>query len=216
MLTQNGRVIAGTLEGDAGRADRRRDADRRQGLPRDGIRDAGVRHRHAPRRPMLVAEEDLQDAISENTLGIFLILVTFLIFQIAFALTAARSLRLQTTRLLDAEARQISGSNCSSGPRPRQRPSSPSSAPGSTPMARQLEGRLEELQLERARLQETVGASVSRWARAWTATRCWTSSCRRRSTASRRVRPRRDPAGQNGTLAEAARVREPLVVHVRG
>jgi diguanylate cyclase (GGDEF)-like protein len=165
VLTQNGQVVAGTLEGDAdrelpmsGEAEVDGETYRVTGFETPGF-DAGTLGVH-----ILVAEDDLQDAISENTLGIFLILVAFLIFGIAFALTAARSLRLQTTRLLDA-AKHIGKGDFSVEVPTEGNDEFAALGREFNSMARQLEGRLEELQLERARLQETVrrvGESVGK------------------------------------------------------
>ena len=153
MLTQNGRVIAGTLEGDAGRTpptDGETEIDgkdyRVTGFELPAF-DAGTLGVH-----VLVAEEDLQDAISENTLGIFLILVAFLIFGIAFALTAARS----HAAADDAPARrgqadrqgQLLGRGADRGQRRVRRARHGVQLDGAPARAR-----LEELQLERARLQ---------------------------------------------------------------
>ena len=133
---------------------------------------------------VLVAEDELQDAVSENTLGIFLILVAFLVCALAFALTAARSLRLQTTRLLEA-AKHIGKGDFSVEVPTEGNDEFAALGKEFNSMARQLEARLEELQLERARLQETVrrvGESLGKGLdRDATARR---SSSRPRSTAS--------------------------------
>ena len=104
---------------------------------------------------VLVPREDLQNAVSENTLGIFLILLAFLICALAFALTAARSLQLQTTRLLEA-AKQIGRGDFSVEVPTEGNDEFGALGKEFNSMARQLEARLEELQLERQRLQETV------------------------------------------------------------
>jgi diguanylate cyclase (GGDEF)-like protein len=81
--------------------------------------------------------------------------MAFLVFGVAFALTAARSLRLQTTRLLDA-ARHIGKGDFSVEVPTEGNDEFAALGKEFNSMARQLEGRLEDLQLERARLQETV------------------------------------------------------------
>jgi diguanylate cyclase (GGDEF)-like protein len=164
VLSQNGRVIAGTLEGGVD-----------QMLPMNGEAEIdGENYRvtgfEAPAFEsgtlgvhLLASEATLQDAISDNTLGVFLILVAFLIFGVAFALTAARSLRLQTTRLLTA-AQHIGEGDFSVEVPTEGNDEFAELGKEFNKMARQLEGRLEELQLERQRLQETVrrvGESVS-------------------------------------------------------
>jgi diguanylate cyclase (GGDEF)-like protein len=206
VLTQNGRVIAGTLEGDvdrmvpmSGEAEIDGEAYRVTGFETPAF-DSGTLGVH-----LLVAEDQLQDAISENTLGIFLILVAFLVFGIAFALTAARSLRLQTTRLLEA-ARHIREGDFSVEVPVEGNDEFAGLGKEFNRMARQLEGRLEELQLERGRLQETVrrvgesvGTGLDRDAMldivVQTAVDGVAAECGR--AVIRR--------GQNGTLAEAAR-----------
>jgi diguanylate cyclase (GGDEF)-like protein len=206
LLTQNGRVIAGTLEGDAdrivptnGEAEIDGENYRVTGFETPAF-DTGTLGVH-----VLVAEDDLQDAISENTLGIFLILAAFLIFGIAFALTAARSLRLQTTRLLDA-AKHIGKGDFSVEVPTEGNDEFAELGKEFNSMARQLEGRLEELQLERQRLQETVrrvgesvGKGLDRDAMlaivVQTAVDGVAAECGRAVIRE----------GQNGTLSEAAR-----------
>jgi diguanylate cyclase (GGDEF)-like protein len=206
LLTQNGRVIAGTLEGDAdrmvptnGKTEIGGESYRVTGFETPAF-DTGTLGVH-----VLVAEDDLQDAISENTLGIFLILAAFLIFGIAFALTAARSLRLQTTRLLDA-AKHIGKGDFSVEVPTEGNDEFAELGKEFNSMARQLEGRLEELQLERQRLQETVrrvgesvGKGLDRDAMlaivVQTAVDGVAAECGRAVIRE----------GQNGTLSEAAR-----------
>ena len=157
VLTQEGELVAATIEG-ASAAD----------LPRSGETEIdGDEYRvtgfEAPAFDegetigvhVLVPREDLQNAVSENTLGIFLILLAFLICALAFALTAARSLQLQTTRLLEA-AKQIGRGDFSVEVPTEGNDEFGALGKEFNSMARQLEGRLEELQLERQRLQETV------------------------------------------------------------
>jgi diguanylate cyclase (GGDEF)-like protein len=104
---------------------------------------------------VLLADSEVEDAVSENAVFIVAILLAFLICALAFALTAARSLQSQISRLLAA------ASNIGKGDFSIQVPTEGNdefAALGKefNSMARQLETRLEELQLERARLQETV------------------------------------------------------------
>jgi diguanylate cyclase (GGDEF)-like protein len=156
ILTQGGEIVAGTLEGDAGRD-----------LPMDGDVEVGGRDYRVTgfETPgfddgtlgvhVLVPEEELQNAVSENTLGIVLILLAFLVCALAFALTAARSLGMQTMRLLDA-AKHIGRGDFSVEVPTEGNDEFAALGKEFNSMARQLETRLEELQLERARLQETV------------------------------------------------------------
>jgi diguanylate cyclase (GGDEF)-like protein len=157
LVTQDGRDLAGTLEvgGDesdlamSGEADVGGDTYRVTGFTSPAF-DAGRLAVH-----VLIPEDELQDAVSENTLGIFLILVAFVVCALAFALTAARSLGQQTTRLLEA-ARQIGSGDFSVTVPTEGNDEFAALGKEFNSMARQLEGRLEELQLERQRLQETV------------------------------------------------------------
>jgi diguanylate cyclase (GGDEF)-like protein len=206
VLTDNGKAVAGTVE-----------TGTNQLVPMDGNVDIdGTSYRvtgiETPAFDggmlgvqVLAAEDALQDAISENTLGIFLILVAFLIFGAAFALTAARSLRLQTTRLLDA-AQHIGKGDFSVEVPTEGNDEFAELGKEFNKMARQLQGRLEELQLERARLQETVrrvgdsvGKGLDRDAMlaivVQTAVDGVAAECGRAVIRQ----------GQNGTLSEAAR-----------
>jgi diguanylate cyclase (GGDEF)-like protein len=156
LIMEGRRVLAGTIEG-ASASD----------VPMDGETEIdGENYRvtgfETPafdsgmlRVLALIPEAQLQDAVSENTLGIFLILIAFVVCALAFALTAARSLRLQTTRLLDA-AQHIGKGDFSVEVPTEGNDEFADLGREFNSMARQLEGRLEELQLERQRLQETV------------------------------------------------------------
>ena len=104
---------------------------------------------------VLMPEAEAENAISENSLGIALILLAFLICALAFALTAARSLQSQIDRLLTA-ARALGKGDFSVEVPTEGNDEFAALGTEFNSMARQLEARLEELQLERARLQETV------------------------------------------------------------
>jgi diguanylate cyclase (GGDEF)-like protein len=104
---------------------------------------------------VLLAEGDVDDAISDNAVFVVAILIAFLICALAFALTAARSLEAQTSRLL-AAARNIGRGDFSIEVPTEGNDEFAALGKEFNSMARQLETRLEELQLERARLQETV------------------------------------------------------------
>jgi diguanylate cyclase (GGDEF)-like protein len=156
LLTQDGRVLAGTLDGEPDGAVPMRGEVEVDGehyrvtafeTRAFGGGTLGVR--------VLAPEADLEDAISDNTLGIFLILLAFMLCALAFALTAARSLRLQTTRLLDA-AKHIGKGDFSVEVPTEGNDEFAALGKEFNAMARQLEARLDDLQLERARLQETV------------------------------------------------------------
>jgi diguanylate cyclase (GGDEF)-like protein len=156
LLTQAGRTVAGTLEGETDQAvpmsgETTADGDtyRVTGFETPGF-DNGTLGVH-----VLIPEAELQNAVSENTLGIMLILLAFLVCALAFALTAARSLGSQTMRLLDA-AKHIGKGDFSVEVPTEGNDEFAALGKEFNSMARQLEARLEELQLERARLQETV------------------------------------------------------------
>jgi diguanylate cyclase (GGDEF)-like protein len=156
LLSQDGRTVAGTLEGESqpsapmnGETELDGDRYRVTGFDTRAF-DGGTLGVH-----VLIRESELQNAISENTLGIILILIAFLVCALAFALTAARSLALQTTRLLDA-AKHIGKGDFSVEVPAEGNDEFAALGREFNSMARQLEARLEELQLERARLQETV------------------------------------------------------------
>jgi diguanylate cyclase (GGDEF)-like protein len=164
VLLRDGRPIAGTIEaGEAGipatgDVDVGGDTYRVTGFDTPGFEDGtlGVR--------VLIPDDELQDAVSDNTLGLFLILAAFVICALAFALTAARSLRLQTTRLLEAATRIGEGDFSIEVPT-EGKDEFAKLGEQFNAMARQLQGRLEELQQERQRLQETVmqvGDSLSK------------------------------------------------------
>ncbi len=156
VITQDGRTLAGTVEGDPGRGvapgsevDIDGETFHVTGFETPGF-DGGTLEVQ-----VLIPDDQMQDAISDNTLGLFLILLAFVACALAFALTAARSLRLQTTRLLDA-AKHIGKGDFSVEVPTEGNDEFAALGKEFNAMARQLQGRLEELQLERARLQETV------------------------------------------------------------
>jgi diguanylate cyclase (GGDEF)-like protein len=157
VLTEGGEAVAGTIEGaaagDLGRGDEAEvagDSYRVTGFTAPAFDEGETVGVH-----VLVPDDDLQNAVSENTLGIFLILIAFLICALAFALTAARSLRLQTTRLLEA-AKQIGSGDFSVEVPTEGNDEFGALGKEFNSMARQLQARLEELQHERQRLQDAV------------------------------------------------------------
>ncbi|MGI8781829.1 MAG: diguanylate cyclase [Solirubrobacteraceae bacterium] len=156
LLTEGDQIVSGTLEDDSARGlPLRGDATlkgedyRVTGLETPGF-DGGTLAVH-----VLVPEDQLDDRASESSLGIGLILLAFLTCALAFALTAARSLQLQIGRLLEA-AKHIGKGDFSVEVPTEGNDEFAALGKEFNSMARQLEGRLEELQLERARLQETV------------------------------------------------------------
>jgi diguanylate cyclase (GGDEF)-like protein len=156
LLTQGDRIVDGTIETRSardlplrGEADVEGEKYRLTGFETPGF-DGGTLGVH-----VLIPEDELDDAVSENAFFIGVILVAFLICALAFALTAARSLQSQIERLLDA-ARTIGKGNFSIEVPTEGNDEFAALGKEFNSMARQLETRLEELQLERARLQETV------------------------------------------------------------
>jgi diguanylate cyclase (GGDEF)-like protein len=104
-----------------------------------------------------------QDATSENRVVVALLLVAFLVLALAFAFTVSRSLQAQIQRLLQAARRLGSGQLDVEVPTDGN---DEFAALGTefNAMARQLEGRLEELGSERERLQlaiRRVGESLA-------------------------------------------------------
>jgi diguanylate cyclase (GGDEF)-like protein len=156
LITEGDRTLAGTVGGTdgselpvTGDADLGGEAYRVTGFTTPAF-DSGML---AVR--VLIPEDELQDAISDNTLGLFLILIAFVACALAFALTAARSLGQQTTRLLEA-ARQIGRGDFTVTVPTEGNDEFAALGKEFNDMARQLEARLEELREERQRLQETV------------------------------------------------------------
>lgn len=156
LLTAGGQVLAGNVETDSARGVPLRGEAELEG---DNYRVTGFETRGFDGGTLavrvLISEDQLDDAVSENALFIGLILLAFLICALAFALTAARSLQSQIDRLLTA-ARMIGKGDFSIEVPTEGHDEFAALGNEFNSMARQLENRLEELQLERARLQETV------------------------------------------------------------
>jgi diguanylate cyclase (GGDEF)-like protein len=147
-----------------------------QPLPRHGdvkidgtrYRVAGFAKRSFDGRPLLIRQLMHENAdggpFSTATKVVAAILLGFLILAFAFALTVTRTLQAEIQRLLVAAQRLGRGDFTVTVPADGN---DEFAALGKefNDMARQLEGRLEELQLERARLQEAirrVGESITR------------------------------------------------------
>jgi diguanylate cyclase (GGDEF)-like protein len=156
LLTQGDRIVDGTIETESarglplrGEADVEGEGYRVTGFKTPAF-DGGTLRVH-----VLVPKGELDDAVSDNAVFIGLILLAFLVCALAFALTAARSLQSQIGRLLTA-ARNIGKGDFSIEVPTEGNDEFAALGKEFNSMARQLETRLEELQLERARLQETV------------------------------------------------------------
>jgi len=104
---------------------------------------------------VLLDDTEADEAISNRQFGLLFILLAFLLCAFAFAITAARSLQAQIDRLLSA-ARALGKGDFSVEVPAEGNDEFAALGREFNSMARQLEGRLEELQLERSRLQETV------------------------------------------------------------
>ena len=158
LVSENGRVIAGNgVKTDSvrgmtlrGAADVGAESYRVTGFKATPIDAPPVQVR------VLSTADELNDETSaDDAIFIGLILAAFLICALAFALTAARSLQAQIGRLLTA-ARNIGRGDFSIEVPTEGNDEFAALGKEFNSMARQLETRLEELQLERARLQETV------------------------------------------------------------
>jgi diguanylate cyclase (GGDEF)-like protein len=165
VLTERGRVVGSTLIGKPPSP-----------LPRQGDVDVdGAQYRTATfttrsfdRTPIAVHQLRLEDAstgfFSTASLIVLGVLLGFLALAVAFALTVSRTLQAEVQRLLVAAQRLGRGDFSVAVP---AEGNDEFAALGKefNDMARQLEGRLEELQRERARLQEAirrVGESITR------------------------------------------------------
>jgi diguanylate cyclase (GGDEF)-like protein len=165
LVTQGDRVLAGTVETRSadglplrGQADVEGDSYRVTSFQTPGFDGGTLTVR------VLQPTDQLDDAVSDNAIFIVLILVAFLICALAFALTAARSLQSQISRLLTA-ARNIGQGDFSTEVPTEGNDEFAALGNEFNLMARQLETRLEELQLERARLQgavRRVGESIGK------------------------------------------------------
>ncbi len=102
----------------------------------------------------LLAERE-NGGLSASSLEVIAILAAALIAAFAFAITVSRSLQAQIQRLLDAARRMASGDFAVEVPTEGNDEFAALGTEFNT-MARQLEKRLEELQLERARLREAI------------------------------------------------------------
>ena len=156
LVTQGDEILAATVEAASAR-----------GLPLNGEGElAGTQYKvrgfrtpgfgATPVTVRLLAPADASgDAVSDNTIVIVLVLIAFLICALAFALTAARSLQAQINRLLEA-ARKLGKGDFSVTVPTEGHDEFAELGREFNDMARELETRLHELGLERARLQETV------------------------------------------------------------
>jgi len=156
LLTQGDRTLAGTVGADTAaelplQGDAEVDGERYRvtGFETEDFDGERLRVR------ILAPADALDDSVARDTIGIGLILLAFLICAVAFALTAARSLQAQIGRLLDA-AKHVGQGDFSVEVPTEGNDEFAALGNEFNSMARQLQGRLEELQLERARLQETV------------------------------------------------------------
>ncbi len=128
-----------------------------------GFSKAGFDGDHIVIRQLL-HEDASGGAFSTTSLVVVGVLLGFLILAFAFALTVSRTLQSEIQRLLVA-AQRLGRGDFSVAVPAEGNDEFAALAKEFNDMARQLEGRLEELQLERARLQEAirrVGESITR------------------------------------------------------
>jgi diguanylate cyclase (GGDEF)-like protein len=104
---------------------------------------------------VLADERSLGGGVEGSTLLVAAALVGFLILAFAFALTVSRSLQAQVQRLLDA-ARMLGAGNFAVEVPTEGNDEFAALGREFNSMARQLQARLDELQLERQRLQEAI------------------------------------------------------------
>lgn len=154
VVTQPGGPLASTLPAPAG-----------QGLPRTGAAKVGGREFRlisfeAPgfesgRITVRMLADDSSRGLTASSVEVIAILLAALVAAFAFALTVSRSLQAQIGRLLTAAKRLAGGDFRIAVP---TEGNDEFAALGNefNSMARELEGRLEELQLERARLRGAI------------------------------------------------------------
>jgi diguanylate cyclase (GGDEF)-like protein len=104
---------------------------------------------------ILADERSLGPGVEGSTLLVGAALIGFLILAFAFALTVSRSLQAQVQRLLDA-ARMLGAGNFAVEVPTEGNDEFAALGREFNSMARQLQARLDELQLERQRLQEAI------------------------------------------------------------
>ncbi len=199
VLSQGGEFVAGNLEGAPG------------DLPLDGdVEIDGEDYRATgfetedfdPGNPLgihvLTPDSELQDSVSENTLGIFLILIAFLASALAFALTAARSLGRQTAQLVDA-AKQVGAGDFSVHVPTEGNDEFAQLGEEFNAMAAQLQAREAELNTAVQRVGQSVGGGIDRTTQLTVVVRTAVENTQARG--GRVVMNH----GVNGTLEEAAR-----------
>ena len=199
VLSQGGESVAGNLEGAPG------------DLPLDGdVEINGEEYRATgfetedfdPGNPLgihvLTPDSELQDSVSENTLGIFLILIAFLASALAFALTAARSLGRQTAQLVDA-AKQVGAGDFSVHVPTEGNDEFAQLGEEFNAMAAQLQAREAELNTAVQRVGQSVGGGIDRTTQLTVVVRTAVENTQARG--GRVVMNH----GVNGTLEEAAR-----------
>jgi diguanylate cyclase (GGDEF)-like protein len=199
VLSQGGKAVGGNLEGAPG------------DLPLDGdVEINGEDYRATgfetedfdPGNPLgihvLTPDSELQDSVSENTLGIFLILIAFLASALAFALTAARSLGRQTAQLVDA-AKQVGAGDFSVHVPTEGNDEFAQLGEEFNAMAAQLQAREAELNTAVQRVGQSVGGGIDRTTQLTVVVRTAVENTQARG--GRVVMNH----GVNGTLEEAAR-----------
>jgi diguanylate cyclase (GGDEF)-like protein len=157
VLSQDGKTLAGSVEGAPGKLPYSGDVEidgekfKATGFETPDFEGDGTLGVH-----VLIPEDQLQDSsVSQNTVGIFLILLAFLVCALAFALTAARSLGRQTAQLV-AAAKQVGAGDFSVKVPTEGHDEFAQLGMEFNSMASQLQTREEELKTASLRLQESV------------------------------------------------------------
>ncbi len=160
VLTRDGEYLAGSVEGAPGDIPINGDVEidgqgyRATGFETDDFDQGGMLGVH-------VLIPDGQDAVSDNTLGIFLILLAFLASALAFALTAARSLGRQTAQLV-AAAKQVGAGDFSVAIPTDGHDEFAQLGDEFNKMAQQIQARERELRTAVQRVGESVGSGMDR------------------------------------------------------
>ena len=158
VLAEKGRLLASTVEGASGSRLPLRDevtlgsteySTAGFDAPAFEGADAALNVR------LLVDERDTADAVGSSSLYVAAALLGFLMVAFAFALTVSRSLQAQVQRLLEA-ARGLGRGDFRVDVPTEGSDEFSELGQEFTAMARELEGRLDELNSERARLQEAI------------------------------------------------------------
>jgi diguanylate cyclase (GGDEF)-like protein len=161
VLTEGGKVLAGTVEGAPGEIPEEGEVDvGGETFQATGFETETFNERDMLGVHVLIPEAELEDSVAA-TLWIPLILIAFLASALAFALTAARSLGRQTARLV-AAAKQIGAGDFSVSVPTEGDDEFAQLGREFNSMASQLQAREEELLTARLRVGESVASKTDR------------------------------------------------------